>query len=126
MNALYRTTLCTLLVVLAACSASGTGSTGGATEQPAPTDAARLDVSNRSSQDMDVFAVRGSQRSRIGLAPAGETTRFTLSAGITSGGGMLHFEAVPIRAAGAPTADVRTQPVSVGRGDVITLDVPPR
>ena len=49
---------------------------------------------------MDVFAIRSGQRIRLGTAPGGETTRFTLSPGVIVGGGAVFFEAVPSRRVG--------------------------
>jgi len=76
---------------------------------------------------MDVYAVRSGQRIRLGLAPGGETTNFTLSPGIMTGGGNVWFEAVPTRQVGVDSGgNVRTDPVQARAGDVITLDVPPQ
>ncbi len=126
MATLARLSFAVLLVLLPACSSS--------TADPAPQPAAapegqnaRLDVSNRSSFDMDVFAIRSGQRIRLGTAPGGETSRFTLSPGVIVGGGTLYFEAVPSRRVGADSGGiVRTDNAQVRAGDVISLDVPPQ
>ena len=80
MAMLSRLTCALLLVLVPACSST----TSDPAAQPAPApegENARLDVSNRSSFDMDVFAIRIGQRIRLGTAPGGETSRFTLSPG---------------------------------------------
>ena len=103
-----------------------------ATSDPAPAGGesesreARLEVRNRTSEDMDVFMVRRDQRVRIGLAPSGRSTFFTLTTGMITGGGPAQFEAVRIRGAGAPVPNIRTEPLSVRRGETVTLDIPPQ
>ena len=115
-----------LALALAATAGCATATPGANTtaEQPEVRQA-RLDVRNRTSEDMDIFLTRGGQRVRIGTAPAGVTTGFALSAGLMTGG-PAQFEAVRIRGAGAPTPNVQTELVTVRPGDVITLDVPPQ
>ncbi|HEX6643588.1 MAG TPA: hypothetical protein VF037_02865 [Gemmatimonadales bacterium] len=126
MATLSRLFVLALVLVAPACS------TGAADppEQPAPApdgQNGRLDVSNRSSTDMDVYAVRSGQRIRLGTAPGGETSRFTLSPGVITGGGTVYFEAVPTRQVGVDSGGaIRTDNVQVRGGDVITLDVPPQ
>ena len=121
-----RLALAVLLAVLPACAPR----TAEVPEPAAPAPEgqnARLDVSNRSSYDMDVFAIRSGQRIRLGTAPGGETSRFTLSPGIITGGGSVYFEAVPARRVGVDSGGiVRTDNVQVRAGDVIGLDVPPQ
>lgn len=103
-----------------------------ATSDPAPAGVepesreAQLEVRNRTSEDMDVYMVRRDQRVRIGLAPSGRSTFFTLTTGMITGGGPAQFEAVRIRGAGAPVPNIRTEPLSVRRGETVTLDIPPQ
>jgi hypothetical protein len=126
MATLSRLTLAILLALLPACAST----TADPAEQPAPAPEgqnARLDVSNRSSFDMDVFAIRSGQRIRLGTAPGGETSRFTLSPGVIVGGGAVFFEAVPARRVGVDSGGiVRTDNAQVRAGDVISLDIPPQ
>jgi hypothetical protein len=121
-----RLSLAILLVLLPSCSSAPADPPA----QPAPAPEGqngRLDVSNRSSYDMDVFAVRSGQRIRLGTAPGGETSRFTLSPGVIVGGGSLYFEAAPARQVGVDSGGtVRTDPMQVRAGDVISLDIPPQ
>jgi len=116
-----------LLVALAACSANSSG--GDAAPVPAGEarpEEARLEVRNRTSEDMDVYIVRGDQRVRIGLAPSGRSTFFALTPAMITGGGPVQFEAVRIRGAGAPVPNVRSEQLSVRRGETVTLDIPPQ
>lgn len=126
MARLSRITLAALLMLPGACAPR----TAGPAEQPAVAPEgqnARLDVSNRSSYDMDVFAVRSGQRIRLGTAPGGETSRFTLAPGVITGGGSVRFEAVPARRVGVDSGGiVQTDNVQVRAGDVVSLDVPPQ
>lgn len=126
MAMISRLTCALLLVLVPACSST----TSDPAAQPAPApegENARLDVSNRSSFDMDVFAIRSGQRIRLGTAPGGETSRFTLSPGVIVGAGAVFFEAVPSRRVGVDSGGiVRTDNAQVRSGDVISLDIPPQ
>lgn len=117
-----------LLLALAgpsACAASTT-SDEPAAAGPMPEGAtARLDVSNRSSVDMDIFLVRSGQRAPIGLAPASDRTTFTLSRSMLAGGS-VYFEAVPRGSSAGARQPVRSDPVTIGPGQIATFDVPPQ
>ncbi len=104
------------------------GACGGPPEtQPAPAVravAGNLEVINRSSQDMDIFLVRGTgQRNRLGLAPASKTTRFSLTPAQVAGVGPVSFEAVPILRGGRA---ISSDQVNVIPTETITLDIPPQ
>ena len=103
-------------LALGGCAANAPGSN----EMLAPS--ARLEVTNRSTSDMDVFLVREAQRSRLGLAPGGMTTKYTLSRAQIIGGGMIRFLAAPIVSGRAVTTEL----LSLRPGDVVTLDIPPQ
>ena len=107
--------LCAALA-LGGCAANAPGSS----EMLAPS--ARLEVTNRSTFDMDVFLVRDEQRARLGLAPGGMTTKYTLSRAQITGGGMVRFLAAPIVTGRAVTTEL----LSLKPGDVVTLDIPPQ
>ncbi len=117
-----------LAVIASAACASNTQGTGDPADGPAAeaSDAGTLRVANRSSTDMDVYVVRTGQRVRIGLAPGGETTSFALTTALMTGGGVVHFEAVPTRSAPGVRTGIRTDPATVRGGQIITLDVPPQ
>ena len=112
---------------IAGCAPSTQG-TGDAADGPAPAagEAGTLRVVNRSSTDMDVYVVRSGQQVRVGLAPGGETTNFALTRALMSGGGQVHFEAIPTRSAPGVRTGIRTDPAVIRAGEIITLDVPPQ
>jgi hypothetical protein len=110
------------LVGLAACSKPATEQPVG----PAPESGnwnTFLEVSNRSSSDMDIFLLRRGQRARLGLAPGGETTRFEVHPVQVAGSGTVVFEARPVIGSGGRPA--RSDPTVLLPGDVIKLDIPP-
>jgi len=118
--------LALLTMVLAGCAANPPAADTPGAGPESESREARLEVRNRTSEDMDVYMVRRDQRVRIGTAPSGRTTFFALTAGMITGGGAAQFEAVRIRGAGAAVPNVRTEPMSVRRGETITLDIPPQ
>jgi hypothetical protein len=81
-----------------------------------------LEVVNRSSSDMDIFAVRSGARVRLGLAPANVTTRFNILRGQLPGGGTVTFQARP--QLGLARA-ISSEPTILSPGDTITLQIPP-
>jgi hypothetical protein len=84
---------------------------------------ATVDVENRSSYDMDLY-VRSSRRtSRLGLAPAGETTSFKLSRALLAGEGLVRFEGRPVRGQSRP---VQSEPFAIRTGEQITWSIPPQ
>ena len=112
----------TVPILIGAIVAACAGGKGPQLAEPSPEAVARLEVVNRSASDMDIYLVHAGQRSRLGLAPSSETTRFTLAPAQLAGVGMSHFEAVPLL---ATTRPVHSDPTKVRLGDVITFDVPP-
>jgi hypothetical protein len=118
-----RSTMAGIAAVVAAAglSACGGNSTAAA-DRPEPKVAGQLEVVNRSASDMDVYLVRGSQRIRLGLAPNGTTTRFTLVPGQVVGVDLLRFEAVPLLGLGRVAS---SEPVKLSPNDVVRLDIPP-
>ena len=93
-----------------------------ADQDAAPAQETQLEVVNRSSSDMDIYVVRGGQRIRIGLAPANETTRFTLFRAQVAGVGPARFVASPL---GGFAETIGSEPVILRAGDVVTLNIPP-
>lgn len=86
--------------------------------------AGNLKVVNRSSQDMDIFLIRGNgQRNRLGLAPASKTTGFALTPAQVAGVGPVNFQAVPILRGGQ---SVSSDQVVVTPTQEIRLDIPPQ
>lgn len=107
-----------LLILLVACRT-------GTTNSPEPTEGgtnARID--NRASIDADIFVRRNDgQVSRLGFAPAGETTTFALPASLTAGAAWVRFEARPVRRSGEP---VVSEPFPVRMGAQLSWSVPPQ
>ncbi|HWA17172.1 MAG TPA: hypothetical protein VG817_12105 [Gemmatimonadales bacterium] len=86
--------------------------------------AGNLQVINRSSQDMDIFLVRGNgTRNRLGLAPASRATSFALTPAQVAGVGPVSFQAVPILRGGQA---ISSDQVVVTPTETITLDIPPQ
>lgn len=117
MRTLFRATLPYLAAALAACATTTAGS------DTDPTGAARLTVENRSSLDMDLYAVQDRRETRLGFLAAGETAAFPLPPGLISGGGSLQFEARPARRSGST---VPSELYLVRAGDDIAWSIPPQ
>jgi hypothetical protein len=108
------------LATLGGCAANSTSSSPSGNQ--GPVDNAAVIVINRSNWDMDVYLVRGGQRSRIGLAPAGKTTRYSLTPAQYVGGGPIRIVAQPLVSGSA----VSSEPLTLNRGEAVTLDIPPQ
>lgn len=106
-------------VLLVAGCATATSSDTGAANAPA-----RLQVNNHSSVDFDVYLLRSDQRNRLGLAPAGQTTSFTLSRALMAGSAAIRFEADPTT--GSAGRGVVSDAGVVSPGSVIILEIPPQ
>jgi hypothetical protein len=87
-------------------------------------EAARIEVENRSSFDMDVYmrSDRGGA-TRLGFAPASETTVFTLTPARLAGAGAVRFEGRPVRGQSTP---VLSDPYKVRAGELISWSIPPQ
>lgn len=109
------------LAALGGCAANSASSSA-PSSNPGPADNATVVVTNRSTWDMDVYLVRGGQRARIGLAPADKTTRYSLTPAQYVGGGQIRIVAQPIVSGRA----VSSEPLTLDRGEEITLDIPPQ
>jgi hypothetical protein len=106
-----------LLLLIVAC-------VGGHTGSAEPDDQTRAKIENRASLDMDIYVRRNDGRvSRLGLAPAGETTSFALTPTLTAGAAWVRFEARPVRQSGEP---VVSEPFPVRMGEEISWSIPPQ
>jgi hypothetical protein len=105
-----------LLLGASACKTFSRGS--GDTEPSQPT---VIQVDNQGFLDMNVFAVRSSQRVRLGTAPGNNKTNFTVPRSLVSGLTPLRFVADPI---GGNRASV-SQEITVAPGDTVVLTIPP-
>ena len=106
----------------AACAANQAADSTG--DESAAGEPARIEIENRASFDMDVY-VRSDRggATRLGLAPASETTTFTLAPARLAGAGVVRFEGRPVRGQSTP---VLSDPYKVRRGELITWSIPPQ
>ena len=80
-----------------------------------------LEVDNRGFVDMTVYALRSSQRIRLGTAAGLRKTSFTLPRSLVTGLTSLRFVADPI----AGTRASVSEEISVSPGDTVGLMIPP-
>jgi len=100
-------------VTLGACSRKGP-------EQPVPVNTPTvLEVENDNFSDMRIYVVRGSQRTRLGIATGKSKTSFTIPASVVFGITSLRFEAVPI---GGRVATF-SEEISVNQGETLTIQI---
>ena len=121
-----RLTLARLLLIitvtgLAGCAANPAQEQPKA-EQPLPADNVTLVVTNRSTWDMDVFLVREGMQSRLGLAPGGMSTRYSLTPAQFIGGGQIRIVARPL----VSGRTITSEPLTLSRGQEVTWDIPPQ
>jgi hypothetical protein len=105
-----------LLLGAFACKTFSHGS--GAADQNGPT---VIQVDNQGFLDMNVFAMRSSQRVRLGTAPGNSKTNLTVPSSLVSGLTPLRFVADPI---GGRRASV-SEEITVAPGDTVVLTIPP-
>ena len=118
-NPLMKITLLALALVLAGAAGCKTLSHGsGVADQNQTT---VLQVDNQGFIDMDVFALRSSQRVRLGTAPGASKSSFTIPPSLVSGLTPLRFIADPI---GGRRASV-SQEITVAPGDTVVMTIPP-
>jgi hypothetical protein len=108
--------LALVLVAVAACNAYSRGSAN--TDQNVPT---VLQVDNQGFLDMNVFALRSSQRMRLGTATGNSKTNFVIPRTLIAGLTPLRFVADPI---GGNRPSV-SQEITVAPGDTVVLTIPP-
>ena len=110
-----RTTL--ILAVSAALTACSAGRRGPAPESARTT----VRVQNANFSDMTIYAMRSSQRVRIGLANGNSTTILVIPANIMAGITALRFIADPIGGRAKPL----TEEITVAPGDEVVMYIPP-
>ncbi len=115
MVALRRMSIVTVCAILAACAS------GGRTGSDVEREATYVLVDNQAVLDMTIYALRGSQRIRLGTATGLSRTRFTLPRGIVFGATSLRFLADPIGSSRTPVS----QEITVSEGEEIVLRIPP-
>jgi hypothetical protein len=121
MPAFLRIPALLLVLVAVSCSSGGSPDT---TPVPDAGDQPRARIENRTSLDMDIYAVRSDgERIRLGFVPGGETVAFALPATVTVGSGSIRFEARPVRRSGQPAV---SEPFWVRTGEEIAWSIPPQ
>jgi hypothetical protein len=110
-----RTTL--LLVISAALTACSLGRREPARESARTT----VRVENANFADMTIYAMRSSQRVRIGLANGSSTTVLVIPPNLIAGITALRFIADPI----GGRANTVTEEITVAPGDEVVMYIPP-
>lgn len=103
-------------LAILACSTVGSGS-GGA-DQNART---AVQVENRGFADMTVYAVRSSQRVRLGMVPGHSVKVFDVPRALIGGLTPLRFIADPI----GTTRPSVSEEITVTPGDTVVMTIPP-
>jgi len=101
--------------LMTACS-NATYPTREAARQNAPT---QVLVRNHNWMDMTVYAIKNSQRVRIGQVTSNATARFSLPRGIDASSGAIQLEADPV---GSNESFV-SQPITVEQGTVLNWTI---
>jgi hypothetical protein len=109
-----RSIVLAFFLSLLACSSVAPGSGG----QNEPT-AVRVD--NQGFTDMTVYALRSSQRIRLGLVPGLTVRTFDVPPGLVSGLTTLRFVADPI----GSTRPSVSEEITVAPGDTVMMMIPP-
>jgi hypothetical protein len=109
-------TLAFLLLAAGACAGMGGGSANPNMDEPTV-----VEVDNQGFADMTIFAVRTSQRFRLGIATGNSKTRLTIPRSVSSGLSTLRFIADPI---GGRRNSV-SQEITIAPGDTVVLTIPP-
>ena len=86
-----------------------------------PASPAMLQLENQGVADMVIYAISGSQRTRLGIATGSSTKAFTIPNTLLRGAGNLRFLADPIGGNRTPISEEMT----VQPGDIVTLTIPP-
>lgn len=103
-----------LLLALAACAAMGS-------RELSREERSTVQVENRSFNDVVVYALRSSQRIRLGLVPAVSTRTFTVPRSMVGGGRPVRFQTDPI---GSSRTSVSHE-ISVRTGEEVQMVIPP-
>ena len=81
-----------------------------------------LRVDNQSVADMTIYALRGSEKIRLGLATGVKVSMLTIPSYLIFSATSLRFLADPIGSSRTPVSDE----ITVSPGDVVTLTIPPQ
>jgi hypothetical protein len=116
MKTIQAITLSLLLLAAGACAGMGGGS-----GNPNPNEPTVVEVDNQGFSDMTVYAVRSSQRYRLGIATGNSKTRLTIPPSVSGGLATLRFIADPIGGRRNPVS----QEITIAPGDTVVLMIPP-
>ena len=116
MKSLQTISLSLLFLAAGACAG-----TGGGSGNPTPNEPTVVEVDNQGFSDMTVYAVRNSQRFRLGIATGNTKTRLTIPSSVSGGLATLRFIADPI---GGRRNSV-SQEITIAPGDTVVLTIPP-
>jgi hypothetical protein len=111
-----RSIVLAFLFSLAACSTVPPGS-GGADQN----ERTAVQVENRGFADMTVYAVRSSQRVRLGIVPGHSVKVFDVPRALLGGLTPLRFIADPI----GTTRPSVSEEITVAPGDTVFMTIPP-
>jgi hypothetical protein len=115
-----RSIVLAFLLSLAACGTLSRGS--GSSDGPGQDEVTAVQVENRGFADMTLYAVRSSQRVRLGIVPGHSTKVFDVPRTLMGGLTQLRFIADPI---GATRRSV-SEEITVAPGDTVVMTIPPR
>ena len=91
-----------------------------APDQPVPVNTPTvLEVENDNFSDMRIYVIRGSQRTRLGIATGKSKTSFTIPESVAFGTTSLRFEAVPI---GGRVATF-SEEITINQGDTLAIQI---
>lgn len=116
MKTIQTITISVLLLAAGACAGIGGGS-----GNPNPNEPTVVEVDNQGFVDMTIYAVRNSQRYRLGIATGNGKTRLTIPPSVSSGLATLRFIADPI---GGRRNSV-SEEITIAPGDTVVLMIPP-
>jgi len=110
-----------LLAVLFVAALGTAGCVGKGRNAPIPQETASVMVQNRAFIDVDVFALYGGTRARLGTVTANGTASFRIPAAVVGAGRDLQFMVDPI----GSTRQGTSYTLYVRPGERVTLTVPP-
>lgn len=110
-----------LLAIVLATSLPAAACVGKGANAPAPQDQASVVVQNRAFIDVDVFALYGGSRARLGSVTANGSGSFRIPAAVVGAGRELRFMVDPV---GSTRQGVSFN-MFVRPGERVTLTVPP-
>lgn len=110
-----------LFAVVLAAALGSAGCVGTGRNAPTPQETASVVVNNRAFIDVDVFALYGGTRARLGTVTANGSGRFRIPPAIVGAGRELRFMVDPIGSNRAGTSFS----IYVRPGERVTLTVPP-